>query len=152
MHTTAIFISARIIFQIFLLRLIGNSNSSPWSCDSVKNTTKIVINCFDVTSLSTRVPSKRIGFCLKKRLFRCRDSFQWKRSPKTQLFENALQSEIFWKRRFLVSVWTGENGTFRKWWRISFRSRLPARKKMAGYGDFMFLLCINRQGNMLGCQ
>ena len=23
---------------------------------------------------------------------------------------------------------------------------------MAGYGDFLFLLCIKRQGNMLGCQ
>ena len=74
---------------------------------------------------------------------------RWKRSPKTQLFENALQSGIFWKRRFRVFVWTGENGTFRKRWRISIGSSLPARKKMAGYGDFMFLLC---QENILGCQ
>ena len=39
------------------------------------------------------------------------------RSPKTKLFENGLQSGYFWKRRFPVVVWTGENGAFRKRWR-----------------------------------
>ena len=35
-------------------------------------------------------------------------------SPKTKLFESALQSGSFSKRRFPVLVWTGENGAFRK--------------------------------------
>ena len=35
---------------------------------------------------------------------------------------------------------------------FSIGSSLSARKKMAGYGNFMSLLCIKRQGNMLGCQ
>ena len=33
---------------------------------------------------------------------------------KTEVFENAPQSGGFWKRRFNVLVWTGENGGFRK--------------------------------------
>ena len=33
---------------------------------------------------------------------------------KTEVFENAPQSGGFWKRRFSVLVWTGENGGFRK--------------------------------------
>ena len=38
---------------------------------------------------------------------------------KTNLFENALQSRCFWKRRFHVVVWTGENRAFRKRWHHS---------------------------------
>ena len=52
-------------------------------------------------SLRIRLPSTRI---------------RWKRSMKTKLFENALQSGTFWKRCFPVYVWTNENGTFRKSW------------------------------------
>ena len=37
---------------------------------------------------------------------------QWKRSMKTELFENALQSGNFWKRCFRVYLWTDENETF----------------------------------------
>ena len=36
------------------------------------------------------------------------------RHAKTEVFENALQSGGFRKRRFRVYVWTGENGGFRK--------------------------------------
>ena len=43
-------------------------------------------------------------------------SIRWKRSMKTELFENALQSGTFWKRCFRVYVFTDENGTFRKRW------------------------------------
>ena len=32
---------------------------------------------------------------------------------KTEVFENAPQSGGFWKRRFSVLVWPGENGGFR---------------------------------------
>ena len=49
-------------------------------------------------------------FCLRSARIR------WKRSPKTYLFKNALQSGDFWKHRFLVYVWTDENGDFRKRW------------------------------------
>ena len=35
------------------------------------------------------------------------------RHAKTEVFENALQSGGFRKRRFRVYVWTGENGGFR---------------------------------------
>ena len=38
---------------------------------------------------------------------------RWKRSQKTHLFKNALQSEDFWKRLLFVYVWTDENGGFR---------------------------------------
>ena len=54
-------------------------------------------------------------FLLRIRLSPTR--IRWKRSPKTQLFENALQSGTFWKRYRIVFVWTHENGTFRKRWR-----------------------------------
>ena len=36
------------------------------------------------------------------------------RQPKTEVFENALQSGDFRKRRFRVYVWTGKNEGFRK--------------------------------------
>ena len=36
------------------------------------------------------------------------------RHAKTEVFENALQSGGFRKRRFRVYVWTDENGGFRK--------------------------------------
>jgi len=49
-------------------------------------------------SLRIRLPSTRI---------------RWKRSIKTELFENALQSGTFWKRCFRVYAWTNENETFR---------------------------------------
>ena len=41
---------------------------------------------------------------------------RWKRSPKTHLFKNALQSGDFWKRRLFVYVWKDENGQFRIRW------------------------------------
>ena len=52
-------------------------------------------------SLRIRLPSRRI---------------RWKRSMKTELFENALQTGTCWKRCFRVHVWTDENGTLRKRW------------------------------------
>ena len=45
----------------------------------------------------------------------------WKRLPKTQLCNNALQSGDFWKRRLLIFVWTDQNGGFRiRWCQISY--------------------------------
>ena len=69
--------------------------------------------------------SKRIRFDLKTQLFLCGYSdvrlpstrSRWKRSMKTELFENAHQSGTFWKHYFRVYMWTEENWTFRKRWR-----------------------------------
>ena len=108
-----------------------------------------------VLKSKTRVPSTRIGFCLKKQLFRCgyglrphesNENVHRKRNflktrSRVKFFENAV---------FLFPCGRGKKRAFRKRWRISFGSRLPARKKMVGYGNFMFLLCIKRPGNMLG--
>ena len=67
------------------------------------------------------------------------------RSPKTKLFENALQSGSFRKRCFHVVVWMGENGAFRKHWRHSidlWRIRSYARifgdHALQGHFDCLF--------------
>ena len=73
-----------------------------------------------------------------------------KRSPKTQLSENADQSGHFWKRRFHVSLWTVKIRVFRDRWRLSIWSSLPSQKIMAEYDDFTFLLCIKQLRNILG--
>ena len=83
---------------------------------------------------------------IKTQLFSCRYGFRpqvpeenghrkWnflKKLSRVELFENA------------VFVWTGKNGIFRKRWRFIIGTSLPARKKMAGNGDFTILLCIKR--------
>ena len=66
-------------------------------------------------------PGHTYSFLFKNAHFFLRFSLRsariwWKRSPKTHLFKNALKSGDFWKRRFLVYVWTDENGDFRKRW------------------------------------
>ena len=48
--------------------------------------------------------------------FRLATRIRSKRSPKTHLFKNALQSEDFWKPWPLLHVWTDENGDFLIQW------------------------------------
>ena len=62
-------------------------------------------------------PHETVFVC--KRIFSLRFGLQstrirWKRSPKTDLFKNALQGGDFWKRRLFVYVWTDKNGGFQK--------------------------------------
>ena len=80
---------------VWLKKLSGPVHTYPFS---FKNST---------FSLRIRLPSTRI---------------RWKRSMKTELFENRLLSGTFWKRCFRVYVWTNESGTFRKPLRTKKRS------------------------------
>ena len=72
-----------------------------------------VINCLTwlhwVLKSKTKAPSTRIRFRLWNATFSLRirlpsSRIQWKRSLKTHLVKNALQSGIFWKRRFCCLV------------------------------------------------
>ena len=47
------------------------------------------------------------------------------RVPKMQVRENGRQSGVFWKRRFILFVWTEENGGFRIRWCHSSYSACP---------------------------
>ena len=59
---------------------------------------------------------------------------RWKRSMKTELFENALQSGTFWKRCFRTYVWRDENGTFGKRWGHTITSN-PLRAILETYSE-----------------
>ena len=68
---------------------------------------------------STKVPSTRMRIFLKTEVFFLRFGVASTRKrrfrhAKTEVFENALQSGGFRKRRFRVYLWTGENEGFRK--------------------------------------
>ena len=81
---------------------------------------------------------------MKKTLKRLSSThIRWKRSKKTELFENALQSGTFWKRCFRVHVWRDENGTFRKSWGHTISSN-PLRAILKTYSRW-------RKGASLSC-
>ena len=69
---------------------------------------------------------------------------QWKRSMKTELFENALQSGTFWKCCFTCTFGTNEKGlTFRKRWGHTISSN-PLRAILETYSR-------RRMGASLSC-
>ena len=77
-----------------------------------------------------KIPSTRIRFCFKMKIFFLRFSlpftcFMWKLSLKTNLFKRALQSEDLWKYCLLVYEWTDENGGFLiRWCHTSFTTSI----------------------------
>ena len=66
--------------------------------------------------------------------------------------ENALQSGIFWKRRFRFTVWTFEDRNVSRSMTYQYWIQPTHVKEMAGYGDFRFMLCIKRLWNIFGYQ
>ena len=81
---------------------------------SLERELTIALLCGMIKKAFRPCPEKNATFSLRIRLPSTR--IPWKRSMKTDFFENALQSGTFWKRCFPVYVWTNENGTFRKSW------------------------------------
>ena len=94
-----------------------------------------------------KAPSTRIRFRLKTLLFRCGfvlcphvsdENGPWKRN----LLKTLSRVEFSENAVFVFPCGQGKTELFEKRWRISIGSSPLAQKKMAGYGDFMFLLCI----------
>ena len=73
---------------------------------------KVVLYKDGADSLHVSVLLKNGDFFLRFGLPSTR--IHWKRSPKTYFLKTALSREKFWKRRFAVLVWMGENKGFVK--------------------------------------